>query len=417
MIFQRARRAFYGWRILAASSVVGAIGGGLHMYGFSVFFLPVSRSLDLSRAATSLVFSLSRAEGAVEGPAAGYLIDRLGPRKVLFGAAIIMGVGYLLFSRVDSFITFLLVYMGVISLGFNAGLMHVPMALVNSWFIRRRSFALGILMASFALGGALIVPTLSVGIQHFGWQTAALLCGLVVLGTVPPICLILRRSPESMGLLPDGDRDRVEVNQVPAAPAGLVRVDFSVREALRTTSFWVLSGAISLRMGAHMALITHFIPIMVWKGTDEPSGAALLGMLASLSIPCRILLGWAGDRLPKYLTLAVACSTGAAALLFLQYAEPGWHLWAFVALLTVVESMGPLQWALVGDFFGRYRYATIRGIMSAFIATGAMAMPFVAGIIFDNTQSYELVLWLISALLALSAVTFAVLRPPHLPVR
>ncbi len=95
-IVKRAREAFYGWRIVAASGIAGAVGSGLTFFGFSVFFLPITESLRLSRAATSLVFSLSRTEGAVEGPVAGYLIDRLGPRKVLFVAAIMMGVGYIL---------------------------------------------------------------------------------------------------------------------------------------------------------------------------------------------------------------------------------------------------------------------------------------------------------------------------------
>ncbi|MFC2022436.1 MFS transporter, partial [Chloroflexota bacterium] len=104
-ILKRVRLAFYGWRILAASAITGTVGAGLAHYGFSVFFLPISESLGLSRAATSLVFSLARSEGALEGPVAGYLIDKFGPRKVLFASAIMMGVGYILLSRVESFTT------------------------------------------------------------------------------------------------------------------------------------------------------------------------------------------------------------------------------------------------------------------------------------------------------------------------
>ncbi len=146
-MLKRARQAFYGWRILAASSIAGAVGAGLTFYGSSVFLLPISESLKLSRGAASLVFSLYRAEGAIEGPVAGFLIDRVGPRKVLLVASAMMGVGYILLSKVDSFVTFLIVYLLIISFGFNAGVMSVPLAAVNSWFVRRRGLAMGIFMA------------------------------------------------------------------------------------------------------------------------------------------------------------------------------------------------------------------------------------------------------------------------------
>ena len=65
-------------------SALRVLGGGLHNYGFTVFFLPLSQDLNLSRAATSLAFSLARAEGALEGPFVGYLIDRFGPRPIIW---------------------------------------------------------------------------------------------------------------------------------------------------------------------------------------------------------------------------------------------------------------------------------------------------------------------------------------------
>jgi OFA family oxalate/formate antiporter-like MFS transporter len=204
-IFSRAKRAYYGWRVLSASCIVGSIGSGLTNYGFSVFFLPIKEALGLSYASTSLVFSLSRSEGAVEGPFAGHFIDKLGPRAVLFVAGTMMGIGYVLLSRVNSFWAFLLVYMGIISLGYNAGIIHAPMAVANSWFVRRRGLATGMLSAFFGVGGAVVPPVLSWGIQNFGWQRAALVSGLVVLCTIVPLSFVFRRSPESMGLLPDGD--------------------------------------------------------------------------------------------------------------------------------------------------------------------------------------------------------------------
>lgn len=158
-------RLFYGWRMIAVGPAMRILGRGLHSYGFTVFFLPLSNDLGLSRAATSLAFSLARAERAIEGPVAGYLLDRYGPRPVMLTALLMSGMGYMLLAGVHNYATFLLVYLGVISLSFASGFMHSPMVLANSWFIRRRALAMTLISASMGMGGALVAPLLAMGVQ------------------------------------------------------------------------------------------------------------------------------------------------------------------------------------------------------------------------------------------------------------
>ena len=117
-------RIFYGWRMIGLVSAIRVVGGGIHQYGFTVFFLPISQDLGMSRAATSLAFSLARAQGAIEAPLVGYLIDRFGPRPIIVTAAFLAGAGYILLSWVDSYASFLVVYLAVISLAFIAGFVH-----------------------------------------------------------------------------------------------------------------------------------------------------------------------------------------------------------------------------------------------------------------------------------------------------
>jgi MFS family permease len=154
-------RIFYGWRMVSLVSAIRVVGGGLHQYGFTVFFLPVSQDLGLSRAASSLAFSLSRAQGAIEAPLVGYLVDRFGPRPVIVAAALLAGIGYILLSWVNSYASFLIVYLGVISLAFVAGFVHPPRVVANSWFIRQRARAMTVVSAAVPVGGALISPVLA----------------------------------------------------------------------------------------------------------------------------------------------------------------------------------------------------------------------------------------------------------------
>src|SRR3989449_10130588 len=107
---------YYGWRMVGLVSAIRVVGGGLHQYGFTVFFLPISEDLGLSRAATSLAFSLSRAQGAIEAPLVGYLVDRFGPRPILVTAVFFSRGGYILLSWGDRYTSFMIVYLGVICL-------------------------------------------------------------------------------------------------------------------------------------------------------------------------------------------------------------------------------------------------------------------------------------------------------------
>jgi len=191
---------FYGWRMVAAASALRVIGAGLHSFGFTVFFLPLSQDLNLNRTSTSLAFSLARAEGAVEGPIVGHLLERYGPKPIMVAAVLLMGVGYLLLSQVHSYTTFLIVYLGVISLAHAGGFMHAPMVLINTWFIRHRARAITISSAAFGLGGVLVAPILSVIVQTWGWRWGAAIGGVLFLVIGLPLCLTIRRSPESMGL-------------------------------------------------------------------------------------------------------------------------------------------------------------------------------------------------------------------------
>src|SRR3972149_10406158 len=159
--FTSLGKIFSGWRMCGLVSAMRILGGGLHNYGFTVFFLPLSQDLGLSRPATSLAFSLARAEGAFEGPFVGYFIDRFGPRPMMLIATLLTGAGYILLAWVDSYTTFLIVYLGIISLSFPPGFVHASMAVGNTWFIRYRARAMTVISSAVPIGGTLLTPLLA----------------------------------------------------------------------------------------------------------------------------------------------------------------------------------------------------------------------------------------------------------------
>jgi sugar phosphate permease len=410
-------RLFYGWRMIAVGSAIRILGGGLHLYGFTVFFLPLSQDLGLSRAATSLVFSLARAEGAIEGPVAGYMIDRFGPRPVMLTAVILSGVGYMLFATVNSYATFLLVYLGVISLAFGAGFMHSPMVIANTWFVRRRALAMTLISASISLGGTLLSPLLASAVRAWGWRQAALLAGIGLLIVGIPLASLVRRSPESMGLLPDGDQRTLDGDAAGSRDKrGFTgETNFTVKQAMRTSAYWMIVLATMVRVAGFGTMMVHFIPIMVWKGLDERQAAYLLATFAFLSLPAHFLLGWLADHFNKPRLMALSMLVGTVGLLSLIFGRGERALWLFAVLFTMAEAIFPVTWATVGDFFGRKRFGTIRGTMSFFYMWGAVAGPVVAGAVYDQTQSYGPMLPWLAVLFLVGAALYGLMVRPATP--
>jgi len=406
---------FYGWWMVALCCVIRVLGGGLHAYGFTVFFLPVTQELGLTRAATSLVFSLARAQGALEGPLAGYCIDRYGPRPVIVSAVLLAGIGYMLLAGVHSYTALLVVYMAVISLSYQAGIMDATMAVANNWFIRKRALAMSFTSGSIALGGTLITPILAYGVLAWGWRPAAFGAGITFLLGGLPLAFFIRRSPESMGLVPDG----TILGGGSSAPRGSARQaefeerNFSLKETLRTHQFWLLTLATTFRVICSSTVLVHFVPILVWKGFSQPQAAFYLGMVALFGMPMHLAIGWISDRLFKPRLMASCMMIASISLYLLFQGTERWQLWTALATFTLLEGLFSVTWATVGDFFGRNHFAKVRGSMSFLYTWGSVLGPVLAGAIYDRNQSYLPLLWILIALCWITALLYISLSPPQ----
>lgn len=395
-------------------SALRVLGGGLHNYGFTVFFLPISNDLGLNRAETSLAFSLARAQGAIEGPFVGYLIDRFGPKPMILTAVLLTGLGYVFLGWVNSYTTFLIVYLGVISLSFTPGFVHAPMAVGNTWFIRYRARAMTVISSAVPIGGTLLTPLLAIAVQKWGWRWGAILGGLAFLIIGIPLGLGVRSSPESMGLLPDGaapdlKTGEADVHGPSAAPA---KADPTLREAMKTWIFWLFVVGMTVRVGAYSTISVHFVPIMVWKGMSQEGAALLLASFAFLNWAAHYVIGWFADTTNRPKLLALCMLVAAASMLLLVLGDGAWPLWAFTIGFTAIDASFPIVWATIGDFFGRKYFATIRGTMSFFYTWGSVLGPVLAGAAYDRSQSYVATLYGLVAILLLGAVLTAMTIKP-----
>ena len=139
-------------------------------YGLNAFFVPLAMTLGTSRGALSLAFSFTRLESAILGPIEGFLIDRFGPRRLMLIGFAVLGMGFLMFSRVNSLLGFYVVFPVIILGGSLSGFLPVVTA-VNNWFSRRRGLATGICSAGVNVGGVLVaVVALTVTFLHYYFE-------------------------------------------------------------------------------------------------------------------------------------------------------------------------------------------------------------------------------------------------------
>ncbi len=418
-------RVFFGWWMVSLSGIVHSINASAFNKGYAVFLLPVSEGLGVSRFSISLVFSLSRSEGGPVSPIAGWLIDRFGPKPILMLGTAMTGTGFLLLSQTQSILTFGLVYLAVITIGSDLAFSNSLSALINNWFNRRRALAMSSYHAISSFGPAILVPLMAILIASKGWSTAAMVAGITILAVALPLSFLVRNTPESAGLLPDGDSAGLSPGRPWPERKGqnpktepyyeeTQSADYGIREALHTRAYWLLLMGSVLRLTAKAGVMIHIIPILVWKGSDERTAAFILGFLLFLMVPLSLFFGWLADTIPKNVVLVMTAVAGTTSIFLLAYPFGSfWIVYLFVLLFAIAETSGSNNWVTFGDYFGRKAYGRLRGFTQLASSPGVFLAPVFAGWWYDRVESYTLPLWIFTTIFGLGALSFALMRKPN----
>jgi MFS family permease len=445
-VLKRPTHVFYGWWIVLVSLIADGLKHGSFNRGFTVYVVPIQMELGISTAAIGWADTLGRLMGGIQGPLMGYLTDRLGPRTMLAFGGITSGLGFILLSFTGNYAFFLLIFVGFLSVGFRSGYNNASVAAVNNWFRRKRGLAMSIVSMGNGLGGAL-APLVGLLVVTVGWRTSVLISGLIIVALVVPLSLLVKRSPESMGLLPDGDRPdppltRPTDGQLPqsagnpaASHAVLARsrasgpsreLDFTAKEAMRTPSYWLLVLATALRNTVHSGMSFLLAPVMIWflqgggRGQEGSLqiAAIFVGAVAVGTIVFNPFVGWLGDKFPRKKLSAVCMVSGTASLaLLLDRSGNLWQLAIFSIMLAFAESANPLNWAIMGDFFGRRAYATLRGWQHLPDQLMSMWTAVWMGLIFDQTGSFYWALLPLASIYGLAAIGYWIIPRPKIPPR
>ena len=419
----RKRKIFYGWWMVGAATILNFFMGGTFIYGFTVFFNPIRNTFGWGAAVTSVAFTLQRLEAGFLEVLVGFLVDKVGPRKLMLTGWSVVGLGFLLMSRVNALWSFYGAFL-IIATGLNFAAFVVIFTTIANWFEKKRSRAMTVVVTGFGASGTL-VPLVALGVSELGWRETLTVAGVGLWLIGIPLSSLMRHKPSQYGYLPDGT-SREETSEPESVPGfksldkqarqdtGSSARSFTVKEAVRTRTFWLLSGVAFFQFVGASAVMVHIVPYLESVNIPTTMAATTVTGVTVCSLIGRLGFGFLGDFANKRYLIAIGITLQMIGIFVLSFIDMD-RAWIIIPfLLTYAPGFGatmPLRPALQADYFGTDNYGTIMGLMMLVSMVGGLASPIVAGWIFDVTGSYNLA-WLIFAMITFPAVPFMLLAKP-----
>lgn len=396
----RARSIFYGWWVVAAFSFMTFTSTGIR-HAVGPFLKPIVADLGLDRASFSLVIAVSLFLYGVFGLLVGWALDRFGVRATAAVGTLLLVLSLLLTARVGSFWQFAAVYGVLLPLGLAVTGPVMASGVVARWFDRRRGTALSLLGSASMTGMSLLVPLVTWLILAHGWRAAYTVIAIGVLAGMLPLSLwVIRESPESIGLAPDG------VAREPSTAGTGAPERVSAATAMQTLAFWQLAGSF-FTCGFSMSLLSaHGIPMLTDHGYTPMFASWAFGVLGASSIGCTVMLGALSDRFGRRPVLA-AIYSGRVAILagfFLIRDNPVAILAVAVLGGITMAGTGSMTSALTADLWGRFSVSPVLGMIFLVHQTGSAIGSWLAGAVFEATGGYGVAFLLACAFLATAAI-------------
>lgn len=398
------KKIFYGWWIVFAAFLINIYVAGVVFFGFTAFFEPIVKEFNWSYTQVSLAISLRGLEMGFLAPIVGFLVGRVGSRKLIFWGMITIGFGLILLSFTKSLPMF---YASFLLVAFGSGgcTAVVLMNVVATWFNRNVGKALGIMTSGVGLSGFMI-PLIVWLIDAFTWRTALIILGIGMFAIGIPLSMIIRNKPEDLGDVPDGS---YRTDGSPAVWVNDKEEKITFREALRSKAFRYLAFSEMLRMMAATAVLTHIMPSLSTTGIPRTTAGFIASAIPVLSIVGRFGVGWLSDILDKRYAMAMGLCFLSAGLLTFYFLGWNWTIYLFLILFSLgFGSTVVVRGAMLSQYFSREQFGKLLGLVMGAGACGGIIGPTLAGWFFDTIGKYSPV-WLLFFIFT-SFTIFLILR-------
>ncbi len=416
----RRPRFYYGWWIVFVVALAGLVQSSQGHPALGVFMKPVTEDFGWTRGAYTAGMTIGSMLGGFIAIAIGPMVDRHGGRWILTSATFVVGGTVILTSFVTTFWQFFVLQ--IIARTVNMGIVVLVMSvIIPKWFVRKRGRAVAFGSVGNMIGNAGTPLFVQYFISRLGWRSAAFILGSTVwVVTLVPIWFLLRRSPEDMGLLPDGESGdpKEMVGRRGSSSTRPVRVEASltVRQVLRHPSLYLLVTAVTLSMLVGSSVNLHTIPYLSDKGLSAGLAVIVMAVFSSTGAIGALTMGFVVERYTARLVLSAAFLLGAFSyIILLNVNGPAIaFLWAGYSGV-VTGGMGTLTQVIYADYYGRGSLGAIRGLTSPAQMAANSVGPLAAALAFDSSGGYFSIFALYGVLMVAASFSTFLARPPVSP--
>ena len=397
---------FYGWRLIGVFMVSLGLMMSLRINLMSLFVLPVTQELGISRTQFSSAGTLTSLAGMICAPVAGMLFSRHSIRHMMTAGAVICTLSYASFSLAQNIWQ---MYASAIGLGIGyIFLANMPISiLINRWFSSNRGFILSIAFAGASLGGAVLSPLVIHLIETVGWRSAYAMLGVgscVII--VPLVFLVVRNQPEDLGLRPLGEAAQADPSEK--------NWGYSLKELFRLPSFWMFLGgnaAMLLTLGClyHMPVYTQDL------GFSSEQAALIVSMYSIVAIGGKFLMGGTFDRWGLVPGILVGAVGMACTFAFLLAANSFGLLLGAAVCYGIGSACGTVMTPLLLErMYGPAHYGANYGVAHAVVAMSMGINNPLFAAIYDKSGSYAPA-WGMGVSLCIAAVVLFLAAMKTLP--
>ncbi|MEC7919616.1 MAG: MFS transporter [Chloroflexota bacterium] len=398
---------FYGWNIVFIMAITSSMTMALGTLNFGLFIKPMGDELQIGRSFFGWAQTARQLVGGLTSPWMGIWVDKYGSRIILPLATLITGMGLILLGFNSSGILMIIIFgfIGITSLGGPGALITtVP---ISKWFVSKRGKALAITSLGVPIGAMIFVPLTQYLIDFSGWRNTWIIFGLLaIIIIIPPSLVLLRRQPEDIGLLPDGEQSS-EKNYIDS------EVSWEFSEAIKTSVFWRITICLTVISMATGTIAIHRIPAFMDRGLDPQ----LIAWSTAFDAVCAGISTFTVGNLVRRVGIRIL---GTISFLFLAFAS--WiTIYAFsffeifISMAIFGLGIGGLMFIhsfIWADYFGRKNLGQIRGKVTPFILIIGGAGAPVAGYVRDFTGSYEIVWFIGMFMMFFTAALFFTCKKP-----
>lgn len=375
----------FGWFVLAgAFAVLFLVQGSRSIIGIA--FKPIVADFGWSRSAFSLVLFVHMTVFALMLPIVGKYYDRYGGKWIIILSSLCLTVGYLGITAVHSLSLFMILYGLLAAIGFGGCSITLFAAVASKWFQKHRGTAVSLALCGGPVGQFVMVPPATYVIHTFGWRWVFIALALTILAVNLFVAMTVMKPPP-----PPIDREPEE-NKAAAANTALNKNDLTLRQAIKTPSFWLFTILMAVCGGGDYLVITHLVPMATDLGISSRTAGHMMAWFGLMGMAGLLITGPVVDRYGNKLPMVATFALRLVLFIMILFVQnvTSFYLFALMFGFTLLIT-APITTTLPAKLYGLAHIGIISGTITTVHHFSGGLWSYLGGLAFDRTDNYSLI--------------------------